>query len=151
MKQESEKNIIEEREKIIENEFTESSLEKEILELEERLAEKKREKERRQERKEIFTKKKKIPVKKEIEMKEKIEEKSAYPKTSVTTDDDQDQQAILADNRIVEDLIETAFNEGITKTIIKKVKHLKNPYILDEFHYRLMKRLKALEKKILKR
>lgn len=41
----------------------------------------------------------------------------------------------------INSLIEMAFEEGIEKAI-KKARKLNNPYILDEFHDRLIEKLK---------
>ncbi|HOC53476.1 MAG TPA: hypothetical protein PK476_03065 [Candidatus Pacearchaeota archaeon] len=45
------------------------------------------------------------------------------------------------ENTKIEELIEIAFKEGIEKAI-KIVKELEDPYLLDEFHDRLLEEIK---------
>ena len=130
------KKDIEKKEKIFKKKLDEFSLlEEEILELEKKLSKKKREREKKTE--EYLSKEK-------IENDEGAEEEVAIISSPVplSTDDATDD---TTDDKKVENLIKIVFEQGVKKAV-EKVKSLNNPYILDEFHDRLIERLKELEK-----
>ncbi len=131
-----EKGRTEEKEEIL-------KLEQEILKLEKELSKEKKEKETKIEKYDIKEK-----IKETVGQKIKESEKTEQEVTAISsissslTDDEVDE--------IVENLINMTFKQGV-ESVIRKVESLNNPYILDEFHDRLIEKLRELKKKEKKR
>lgn len=121
---------IEKSEKGVEKKEKVSKLEEEILKLEKKLSEKKKEREIK------YTPREKIENNKATGEEVTVVDS---PFSSLTDD-------VLTDDERVENLIKIVFKQGLEKAI-EEVKSLNNPYILDEFHDRLIERLRELGKK----